>query len=154
MKRLTKLVCTGVCLLSAVTVSARAEVGLNPKAPPETLQFAFLLGEHRCSGQQMRPDGSYVPSGEADWNGRFILDGWAIEDEWISALPDGTMFHGINIRSFDRERAKWDNRWLPTGSLEWSYFEAEQVGATMVMIGGEGEDARRRHCQRTGYAVC
>jgi hypothetical protein len=125
---------------SPVSTAEPAVAGLNPAAPPETTQFAFLIGEKRCTTQQLKPDGTYTDGGAADWNGRYILDGWAIEDEWISQLPDGTPFRGINIRSFNPETRKWDNRWLPTGNLQWKYFEAEQVGDTMVMIGGEGED--------------
>ncbi len=104
--------------------------GPHPAAPSETSQFGFLIGERRCTALRLQPGGTYVEGAPADWNGRYILDGWAIEDEWISQLPDGTPFRGINIRSFNPETRKWDNRWLATGSLQWQYFEAEQVGET------------------------
>ncbi|MDH3523875.1 MAG: hypothetical protein OES32_09840 [Acidobacteriota bacterium] len=126
--------------------------GPHPAAPEETAQFGFLIGEKRCTTRNMQPDGTYADAGEAEWNGRYILDGWAIEDEWIKTLPDGTVFRGINIRSFNPETRKWDNRWLATGSLQWKYFEAEQVGDTMVMIGGEGEDFRGPFVDRNTFS--
>jgi len=129
-----------------------AESIFHPSAPAETSQFAFLLGNHRCSGQQMQRDGSYKPRAEAQWNGRVILGGWAIEDEWIAPLPDGRVSRGINIRSFNRASTKWDNRWLPTGTLEWSYFEAERIGETMVMTGGMGEDAQGAYVDRNIFS--
>ncbi len=114
--------------------------GRNPAAPPESEQFAFLVGDKSCESRQMRPDGTMVDAGSARWEGRWILDGWAIADEWISEQPDGTLFHGVNIRSFNPESRRWDNRWLSSHTLQWKYFWAEKVGDTMVMTGGEGTD--------------
>jgi hypothetical protein len=111
----------------------------NPKAPPETAQYAFLIGEWDCRIESMAPDGS-MTEGRARWKGYYILDGWAIQDEWVSETPSGEEFYGTNIRSFDPERKKWNNRWLPSGSLKWKHFDSEQIGDTMVMIGGEGRD--------------
>jgi hypothetical protein len=142
--------------LAAVLVGgqpmAAGSAGPHPKAPRETAQFAFLIGEHHCTTQQMQPDGTYLDSGEAQWNGRYILDGWAIEDEWISPRPDGETFRGLNIRSFNPQTRTWDNRWLATGTLQWKYFSAEKVGDTMVMIGGEGEDARGAFVDRNTFS--
>lgn len=128
---------TILALLSIVAPVAAD--GLNPEAPPETAQFSFLLGEWECTTRFMKPDGSGHVEGRAKWTGYYILDGWAIQDHWIGYKPDGQESHGTNIRSFNPESRKWDNRWLPAGSLQWDYFEAEQVGDTMVMT-GHGKD--------------
>ena len=41
--------------------------GLNPQAPPETDQFAFMIGEWSCKTRFMKPDGSgYVEAERAD----------------------------------------------------------------------------------------
>jgi len=116
----------------------------HPDAPPETAQFAFLVGRWDCTIRSMKPDGSGYSEGRATWTGRFILGGWAIQDVWESVQPDGSRFYGTNIRSFNPKTRKWDNRWLPSGSLQWSYYQAEKVGDTMVMTGGEGVDAAGR----------
>ncbi len=133
----------------AAPASADDYGALNPAAPPETAQYSFLIGKWNCQTRSMRPDQSFV-EGTATWTGRYVLDGWAIEDLWISALPQGGEFQGKNIRSFNRETGKWDNRWLPQGTLQWKYFESEMVGETMVMI-GKGEDARGEFVDRNTF---
>jgi hypothetical protein len=124
-------------LLAAIPLLA----GVNPKAPPETKQFEFLIGTWDCKTKFMSGPGGEYTEGQATWIGKYYLDGWAIEDTWISEQPDGSTFMGVNIRSFNKETGKWDNRWLPQGTLKWKYFESERVGDSMVMTGGEGVDS-------------
>jgi len=133
-------------LVVSPSVSASPERwdGLHPDAPPETAQFAFLIGEWDCTIRQMKPDGSGWSERRARWTGYWILGGWAIQDDWESPAPGGGTFRGTNIRSFNPRTGKWDNRWLPAGTLQWAYYEAEKRGDTMVMTGGEGRDQAGR----------
>jgi hypothetical protein len=125
--------------------SGRCDFGtLNPAAPAETEQFAFAIGEWACTTRSRQPDGSIKESAPATWTFYYILDGWAIQDDWIAKQPNGSTFYGTNVRSFNRESGKWDNRWLPIGSLQWKQYESEQVGDIMVMTGGHGKDAQGR----------
>ena len=117
---------------------------LSPDAPQETAQFAFLVGAWNCTTRNMTQDRTLRDGPDATWTGYYILDGWAIQDDWVSTLPNGTTFHGTNVRSFNRETGKWDNRWLPAETLQWTYFSAEKVGETMVMTGGERLDGQGR----------
>ncbi len=130
-----------IAIATALDTDARDFGKLNPEAPPETAQFAFMVGEWDCKTRFMKPDGSGYGEGRAKWTAYFILDGWALQDEWISSLPNGGKAHGTNIRSFNPETRQWDNRWLSSGNLQWKYFSAEKVGDTMVMT-GEGRDGR------------
>lgn len=145
-----RLACAFVCAVLVPTVGFPHEPSvagfgtLSPDAPPETAQFAFLVGAWNCKARGMGPDGTLQDRPDASWTGYFILDGWAIQDDWISPGPGGKPFHGTNVRSFNAESGKWDNRWLASGSLQWSYFESEQIDDTMVMIGGEGVDRMNR----------
>ena len=123
---------------------------LNPDAPPETAQFAFLVGRWDCRTKFAKPDGSGYNEGNAVWTGYFILNGWAIQDDWESEFPAGT-FRGTNIRSFNTETGKWDNRWLPAGTLQWKYFQSEQRDDAMVMTGGEGKDPRGTFIDRNTF---
>ena len=122
----------------------------NSAAPPETAQFGFLVGEWSCETRFMNPAGEYS-TGHATWTGRWILDGWAIQDDWVTRRPDGNEFRGTNIRSYNPQSGKWDNRWISQGSLQWKYFESSQNGDTMVMIGGEGTDARGEFIDRNTF---
>lgn len=123
---------------------------LNPDAPPETAQFSFIVGHWDCKIRFMGPDQSFS-EGQATWTGYYVLDGWAIKDDWVSIQPDGSRSHGFNIRSFNTETGQWDNRWLPQGTLQWAYYESEQMGETMVMTGGEGIDARGAFVDRITF---
>lgn len=123
----------------------------HPDAPPETDQFGFLIGTWDCTTRSMGPDGQLGPVGKATWTGYYILDGWAIQDDWIGERPDGSRVYGTNIRSFNPENGYWDNRWLAQGNLRWVYFRADRVDDTMVMVGGEGEDARGAFIDRNVF---
>lgn len=129
----------GILLLALATPALAG--GPNPAAPEETAQFAFIVGEWNCITRFMKPDGSGHNEGRATWTGYWILDGWAVQDDWVSDLGQGKKGLGTNIRSFNPETGLWDNRWLAAGSLQWSWFSSEQVGDTMVMTGGGGTDA-------------
>ena len=120
-----------LCLLACVSVAAQD--GPNPSAPTETEQFAFMVGEWSCTTKGLQQDGTYTAPGTAKWKAWFILDGWAIQDEWISNQPSGSVFKGTNIRSYNPKIGKWECRWLPMGSLQWRHFVAEKVGGTVVM---------------------
>jgi hypothetical protein len=138
--------------LALVASAASAEVaGRHPDAPPETEQFAFLIGEWDCAIRSMGPSGELGAPARAKWVGRWDLGGWAIRDDWTGYPPGGGTSHGFNIRSFNPRTGKWDNRWLQSGSLEWKYFEAEQVGETMVMTGGEGVDPNGEFVDRNTF---
>ena len=126
-------------------------VGLSPDAPPETAQFAFLIGDWDCATRFMSPAGDAYNEGRARWKAFFTLNGWAIQDYWIGYPADGGESHGTNIRSFNPRTGRWDNRWLAQGSLQWKYFEAEKVGDTMVMTGGEGKDSRGEFIDRNVF---
>lgn len=124
---------------------------MNPEAPPETEQFAFLVGEWDCHSRFINGEGEYA-EGDAKWTGYWILDGMAIQDDWVSAgVPGGRKFHGTNIRSFNPETKHWDARWLANYGLQWSYYKAEKVGDTMVMIGGDDTDARGDYIERITF---
>ena len=122
----------------------------NPKAPSETIQYTFMIGTWDCVIKSRLPDGS-TREGTAVWKAHFILDGWAIQDEWVSHDESGKpAFFGINIRSFNPVLKKWECRWLPAGTLQWKHFLSWKDGETMVME-GEGEDQRGAFVDRNTF---
>lgn len=48
-----------LAVVAALPVLAEPAAGPHPDAPPETEQFAFLIGDWDCTIRSMRPDGSY-----------------------------------------------------------------------------------------------
>lgn len=126
----------------------------HPDAPAETAQFAFLVGEWDCKTRFLGQDGQTYNEGSATWIGSYVIDGWAIQDFWIGHGPDGpggVDFHGTNIRSFNPQTGKWDNRWLSAGNNQWKYYESEQQGDSMVMTGGEGSGPRGDFIDRNSF---
>jgi len=59
----------------------------------------------------MKPDGSGYGEEKASWTGYFVLDGYAVQDDWASSAG-GRTFRGTNIRNWNPKTGKWDNRWL------------------------------------------
>ena len=123
----------------------------NPKAPSETAEYAFMVGSWHCTSKSMKPDGTYSQPSKASWKGYFILDGWAIQDDWTRFDTEGkALLFGTNIRSYNQKLAKWECRWLPTGSLEWKHFLSWRDGDTMVME-GKGSDQRGDFIDRNTF---
>lgn len=130
-------------LIAAIPVSSVATVSsvsvddefgtLNPKAPPETAQFQFLVGRWDADYTGKRADGTIV-KGRADWRIRFILDGYALQDEWEYMDVDGNVLsHGTMYRTYDTNLGKWTIVEQTTGNLHFNHMTAEKVGDTMVM---------------------
>lgn len=75
----------------------------NPEAPPETSQFAFLVGDFSCEEQRRDPSPN-APwrNYRSRWRARYALNGWAIQDEYFG--PEETF---LGIRYFDRAEGSW-----------------------------------------------
>ncbi len=112
---------------------------IHPDAPAQTAQFAFLVGDWDCAMQALTPDGKSSTETQAQWSGRFVLGGWAIQDFWYSENAAGTGGWGTNLRWWNAQLGRWENQWLQSGSSQLTHFYADQVGTAMVMVGGSGD---------------
>ena len=91
----------------------------NPNAPPELERFAFLIGRFRCNAK-LTQDGEHWHTFEATWTGRYILDGYAIADEYRMTDPSGkTVVLGMNLRAYDARSQTWNVKWLDALSGRW-----------------------------------
>ena|SRR5688572_18621417 len=85
---------------------------LNPNAPPELSRFAFLIGNWRCEARVKLANGEWQRL-QATWRGRFILDGYAIADEYRMTGASGELIViGLNVRTYDAFTQKWNMKWL------------------------------------------
>lgn len=86
----------------------------HPQAPPETSQFAFLIGSFDMSLHGWQGDDWSPPRAVgARWNGRYGLNGMAIYDEWYDPGPgDPSGVWGVNVRTFDPEEDVWKMMWI------------------------------------------
>jgi hypothetical protein len=114
---------------------------VHPDAPPETSQFSFLIG--RWDVEVTKPDETGSWGGEprrAYWEGRYILDGFAIADFWYDHPPDAEpdSHRGVNVRMFNRATGIWDITWQHTED-PLLVLTGEAKGDTMV-VSGESPD--------------
>lgn len=108
---------------------ARGE-SLRPN--PELARFAFLIGSWRCEARLKQDDGSWE-SFPASWSGRYVLDGYAIMDEFRMTRPTGELLVlGVNVRSYDQRRGTWNLRWLNALDGSWTELGPEELGGVTM----------------------
>jgi hypothetical protein len=100
----------------------------NPKAPAELDRFAFLVGRWRCDARVRSDEGAWQPF-QADWVGRFILDGYAVADEYRMTRPSGELIVlGVNLRTYDAASRTWNLRWLNALAGTWTELGPPELG--------------------------
>ena len=84
----------------------------NPNAPAEPSRFAFLIGRWRFDAKfKSANEESLVFHGT--WLGRYILNGYAIADEYRMIGQSGELIVlGMNFRIYDSARQVWNIKWL------------------------------------------
>jgi hypothetical protein len=108
---------------------------LNSKAPPALKHFAFLIGRWKCEAKLKSSDGNWQMF-RATWSGRFILDGYAIADEYRMMSPSGELIVlGMNFRTYDAARKVWNIKWLNGLAGYWMDLVSDELGG--IRIDGE-----------------
>lgn len=82
---------------------------LNPEAPPETAQFAFLIGHNDCREERLNNATGEWVGGERSWDASYYLDGYAVQDSGSS----GGATNG-NIRIYDPATEQWHVTYFST----------------------------------------
>lgn len=113
---------------------------LNPEAPPETAQFGQLVGEWSIRDENRQPDGSWTEGAGADWNWYYVLDGYAVQDDWIAPIPNApegspAMQYGTNLRIYNPQAEQWEMAWTSSTGPSVTTFTATQEGDSLVMRG-------------------
>jgi hypothetical protein len=100
----------------------------NPNAPAALSQFEFLIGRWRCEAKIKVADGQWQTF-HATWLGRYILDGYAIADEYRMIGPTGELIVlGLNVRAYDASRQIWNIKWLNALAGTWTDLGPEELG--------------------------
>lgn len=100
----------------------------HPNAPAALSRFAFLIGRWRCEAKVRLANGEWQTF-QARWVGRFILDGYAIADEYRMTGPSGKLIvFGLNLRTYDAARQQWNIKWLDALSGGWMDLVSEEMG--------------------------
>ena len=105
---------------------------LNPKAPAELSLFAFLIGKWRCEAKLRSANGEWQ-SFDGTWLGRYILDGYAIADEYRMTGSSGELLVlGTNFRAYDAAKQSWNIRWLNGLAGTWIDLGPEELGGVTI----------------------
>jgi hypothetical protein len=101
---------------------------LHPDAPRELSRFAFLIGRWRCQCRVKSPEGAWETY-PAAWLSRFVLDGYAIADEFRRWGADGRLLElSQTMRSYDAARGRWVIRWYDALAAEWLDVAPHDLG--------------------------
>ena len=100
----------------------------HPNAPSALQRFAFLIGRWTCVARVKLAQGDWQTF-PATWLGRYILDGYAIADEYRMTSPSGELIVlGTNFRTYDATRQVWNLRWLNALAGTWVELGPEELG--------------------------
>jgi hypothetical protein len=100
----------------------------NPNAPGELSRFAFLTGKWHGQAKLLRDDRTWENL-NVTWEGRFILDGYAIADEYRMTGATGELLVlGMNFRSYDPKQKTWTMKWLNALGGTWLDLGSEEMG--------------------------
>lgn len=101
---------------------------LNPKAPAELSQFAFLIGNWNFEAKVNMADGQWSRF-KGTWRGRYILDGYAISDEYrMTDLSGKLIVLGLNLRTYDASKQTWNIKWLNALTGTWMNLAPSELG--------------------------
>ncbi len=100
----------------------------NPSAPAALSQFAFLIGSWQCKARVKSENGE-LQNLQATWRGRYILDGYAIADEYRMTDAAGHLIVlGMNFRTYNEARRKWNLKWLNALDGTWTDLGPDALG--------------------------
>lgn len=129
---------------------------IHPDAPRETLTLARLFGIWDAFQVKRNRDGGWsADTTHAEWHWYPILDGHAVQDDWISLGPDtgsteSRQVVGTNIRIYNAEEKQWHMAWIDKTNRRLAIFTATHDGDMIVM---NGNNANGRKVRNTFFDI-
>ena len=126
--------------LSSCVVAKQHNSTINPLAVEQTKQFAPLLGEWTITDSSLDKEGNWQAGAGADWNWYTILDGHAIQDDWIQPslskdIDNSKRQFGTNIRIYNPKKNQWEMAWASNGGKKIDTFTAVGSEGKIIMTG-------------------
>jgi hypothetical protein len=104
----------------------------NPKAPAELARWAFLIGARSGEAKLKLDDGTWQTL-RVTWEGHYILDGHAIEDEYRMTTAAGELLVlGMNFRAYDAQKKSWNMKWLNGVTGTWTDLGDPNLGGVHI----------------------
>lgn len=105
--------------------------------------FGQFVGDWVGEATFLKDDGSEVPGGKGEVHFRWILEGRAVQDVWMSEDPASMRMvpGGTTLRFYDTERDVWQSTWISPKQNATMIFVGKKVGEEIIL---EAVNKRRR----------
>lgn len=99
-----------------------------------------LLGHWQIKDSTLNPQGEWQVGQGASWHFYTILNGHAIQDDWIApplsqAEPAGGRQYGTNIRIYNPKENRWEMAWASVKGQKVDTFIAVEHEGKIIMTG-------------------
>ncbi|MEZ5473284.1 MAG: hypothetical protein R3E90_16060 [Marinicella sp.] len=124
------------CLSSGVS---RADLGLLSEQLQSSV-MSELIGNWKVEDSSVNAQGEWQTGQGASWHFYPILNGHAIQDDWISppltqAEPANGRQYGTNIRIFNPKENRWEMAWASVKGQKVDTFVATEQDRKIIMTG-------------------
>jgi hypothetical protein len=128
------------------------ETKLNPDAPKETELLGQLIGTWDIDQSIINSDGTWGDrKRKAKWRWYYILDGQAIQDDWIAIDSlNNEVVTGTNIRIYNPEEQQWHMAWIDKNVRRLAPFTAINDSGKVIM---DGTNAKGRQIKNTFFNI-
>lgn len=126
---------------------------LSPDAPPETKLMGQLAGAWNAEQTIIGKDGTWSSGRKSKgiWRWYYILDGQAIQDDWISIDSlNRKKAVGTNIRIYNPDDKLWYMAWIDKTHRRLATFTATNDSGNVVM---DGTNSNGRHIHNIFYNI-
>lgn len=132
---------------SATNDKSNTKVGKDVIKP-----FDKLIGTWEIKQSIRNQDGTWEEKTEKHkWKFYTILNGEAIQDDWITVESEGKEFTtGTNIRIFNSEENQWYMAWIDKTNRRTAVFTAKNENGNVIM---EGANPTGRQVRNTFYNI-
>lgn len=134
-----RLVVTWMLLACLISGTSHAELGLLSKQLNNSV-MKKLLGHWDIKDQSKDAQGQWQDGQGAQWHFYPILNGHAVQDDWIAppldvAEPENGRQYGTNIRIFNPQENRWEMAWASVKGQKVDTFTAVEKDETIIMSG-------------------
>jgi hypothetical protein len=104
---------------------------MNPEAPPQTADYAAMIGLCDCKSESRNPDGTWADTIAMTWKWKYIMNGMAVQDE---TLKDDAK-HSGSIRQYSKDSARWYVHYYSSSfiSTTLSTWEGNKQGNDIIL---------------------
>lgn len=99
----------------------------SPQAPPETEQFAFMVGQFLCDDRIPQRDGTVLEF-QSTWNAHYFMNGTGILDH-----NSGPQRSTSNVRLYDAATGQWRVTWFAMPTYSTGTWVGARTGETFVL---------------------